>query len=140
MLDTYLKLRIIWHPWLEYMMFDALVRAETISVADNANFIAADLLAPAHFRKGRIAQLIFAATDRKRAAAAQAAAVPTHRIALAMVDCYSGFGDGWTVSPTRLRELMGVAEKLGGTWSPACYVIVDRAMHEDAGTWMFEPP
>ncbi len=141
-LDDYLKKPEAAHPWIEWILFDALMRAAIINVAENAHLIAIDIASPARHRKRTaLSSIVWGAFDQKRAASALAAAVPLQRAADAMMRPYRQFsGEGWTVSPTRVRELMVDAEKVGGAWHPACYVLIDRAISKDPAVWNLQAP
>lgn len=141
-LDAYVKLPHLHHPWLEWCMFDALIRTEAVGLAEHAALIEIDILNPARVRRGgALSNLLFAASDGRRAANVLAEAAPVRVIVAAILDCYSGLGgSGWTISPTRVRETMTAVERLGGRFLPAAYVLIDRAVARDPGTWHFEPP
>ena len=140
-LDAYLKLPHLHHSWLEWCMFDALVRAEAIGVADQAYMLTYDILAPYHSRRGRLERAIFARADRRRAEGAAKEAAPYVAVFTAMLDVYRGLaGDGWTISPTRVRETIVAVGRIGGRWAPPCWVLIDRAMQRDPSTWNYEPP
>ena len=140
-LEAYIKLPHLHHPWLEWCMFDALVRAEAIAVADHAHMLAYDVLAPSHFRRGWLERALCAGSDRRRAEGATNKAAPYVAVFTSMLDVYRSLaGHGWTISPTRVRETMAAADRLGGRWGPACWVLIDRATRRDPSTWNYEPP
>lgn len=140
-LEDYLKLPHLHHPWLEWCMFDALVWREVAVVFNEALMFAYDPFAPFHSRRNRLEKAVFARTDRKRAQGALKKAAPYSAVSLAMIDVYMGLsGPGEIISPTRVRETMAVVDRIGGRWVPACWVLIDRAMQRDQSTWNLKPP
>lgn len=139
--DAYLKLPHIHHPWLEWCMFDALIRAEAIAVADHAHLLTHVIPATSHPRRNRLERAIFARVDRRRAEIAAKNAAPYIAISAAMLGVYQGLsGHSWTISPTRVRETMAAVDLIGGRWPPACWVLIDRAIQRDSAAWTYEPP
>jgi hypothetical protein len=139
-LDEYARTPHLRHPWIDWMLFDALIRAAVIATWDGINFAEADLFGPARRRKG-IGKILFASADRARQAKILAQQAPHRRALDLMLKTYSAMDSGgWTLSPTRMRQLMDAAEASGGLWPPAAYVLIDRAIAADPGVWMFEPP
>jgi hypothetical protein len=122
------------------MLFDALIRAAVIATWDGINFAEADLFGPARGRKG-IGKTLLASADRARQAKIIAGQALHRRGLDLMLKTYSAMDSGgWTLSPTRMRQLMDAAEGGGGGWPPAAYVLIDRAIAADPGVWAFEPP
>ncbi len=122
------------------MLFDAMIRWATVESWGDITFRAADILAPGRTRKG-ISRILFGAIDRARQVNLNRSLEPKRVALAAMLKAYAGLGSAkWTVSPTRIRQLMDAAEQAGAVWPPASYVLIDRAVAADPAVWNCEGP
>jgi hypothetical protein len=134
--DAYIVRPWLSHPWIEWMLLDALVWREASSVAEEIEFTHADILNPARWRRSRLAAFVSRKFDQQRAQAVHSSTEPLRSALGAILSVYAGLaGIGDTISGTRVRETLVSAEATGARWEPACYALLDLVAAREPPIW-----
>ena len=139
--DDYVTMPFLAHPWIEWCLLDALIRQSVIGVADRIALYSLDAGRPGKQKKTWFERMFGSAASRARAERVRpmlqsytAAFPPVQKTYAEMI------GPGRTISPTRMKELMAVAEAHGMEWTPACHVVIGLAIKRNPAVWHCQPP
>ena len=120
-------------PWLEWCFLDSMIWREMVALMDTIIEIRQDKQPSQPSLTLRVVQYI---GRKRRQAAVEARVAPMITALGGILNAYVAMGvEGWTLSPTRVRELMVAAEDSNARWSPCMYALVDSAIKRDAAVW-----